>query len=125
MTEDNRNNLKNDALLHKLVHTQILSGSLKSDLRLAPAERRKALEGRVRELAGGVKLGQGESSVRREERNKASKRVRMGLERKVDERREKSLEDVRLQPSSPFTSSFTLLSGKEPRQLPPYDQALI
>ena len=107
MTEDNRNNLKNDALLHKLVHTQILSGSLKSDLRLTPAERRKALEGRVRELAGGVKLGQGESSVRREERNKASKRVRMGLERKVDERREKSLEDVRLQPSPPTTSSLT------------------
>ena len=81
-------------MLHKLVHTQILSGSLKPDLNLAPAERRKALEGRVRELAGWAQIGNGEHSVRKEERNKASKEVRMGLERKVEERRVKSLEEV-------------------------------
>ncbi|KAH8118450.1 hypothetical protein DFH11DRAFT_673274 [Phellopilus nigrolimitatus] len=93
--EEERTNLQNDALLHKLVHTQLLSGSLNSDLDMTPAQRRKALEGRVLELAAGAKLGKGESSVRQEERKKASKNVRMGLERKVEEKKGKALEEAK------------------------------
>ncbi|THH12345.1 hypothetical protein EW145_g50 [Phellinidium pouzarii] len=92
---EERTNIQNDALLHKLVHTQLLSGSLNSDLNLTPAQRRKALEGRVLELADSAKLGKGEASVRQEERRKASKKVRMGLERKVDERKSKALEEAK------------------------------
>lgn len=90
-----RTNIQNDKLLHKLVHTQLLSGSLNAELSLTPAQRRKALEGRILELAAGAKLGKGESIVKQEERKKASKKVRTGLERKVEERRSKALEEVR------------------------------
>ena len=89
-----RTNLQNDALLHKLVHTQLLSGSLNSELDMTPAQKRKALEGRVLELAGGAKLGKGESLVREGERKKASKRVRMGLERAVEGQKARTLEQV-------------------------------
>ncbi|KAJ3764810.1 hypothetical protein FB446DRAFT_761135, partial [Lentinula raphanica] len=61
-----RLNIKNDVLLHKLVHTQLLSGSLNPELELTPAQRRKALSGRIR-------------LVRTAEHNKASKCVREGL----------------------------------------------
>ncbi|EJD01330.1 uncharacterized protein FOMMEDRAFT_158463 [Fomitiporia mediterranea MF3/22] len=93
--EDERTNLQNDALLHKLVHTKLLSGSLNSELNLTPAQRRRALEGRVLELAAGAKLGKGEVAVKQEERSKASKKVRMGLERKVEERRQKAVEEAK------------------------------
>lgn len=89
-----RSNSQNDKLLHQLVHTRILSGSLNPDLDLTPAQRRKALAGRVLEAAGKVKLGKGESAVRAKERNKAAKRVRDGLLAKQKERREKGLEEV-------------------------------
>ncbi|KAI5124726.1 hypothetical protein M0805_005363 [Coniferiporia weirii] len=92
---EERTNLQNDALLYKLVHTQLLSGSLNPDLGLTPAQRRKALEGRVLELAAGAKLGKGESVVRQEERQKASKRVRMGLQRKVEEKKSMTLEKAK------------------------------
>ena len=48
------------------------------------------------ELAASAKLGKGESIVKQEERRKASKRVRMGLEKKVEERKSKALEEVRV-----------------------------
>lgn len=92
-----RSNLQNDALLHKLVHTKLLSGSLNSELELTPAQRRKALSGRVLELTGEAKLGRGERSVRIAEHNKASKKVREGLIQKQKERRAAQLEEV-----SPF-----------------------
>ena len=94
-----RTNIQNDALLHKLVHTQLLSGSLNSGLNLTPAQKRKALEGRVLELAGGVKLGKGESLVREGERKRASKRVRMGLERAVESQKARALEQASFIPS--------------------------
>ncbi|KAL5530315.1 hypothetical protein ACEPAF_6572 [Sanghuangporus sanghuang] len=93
--EEERTNVQNDKLLHKLVHTQLLSGSLNHELDLTPAQRRKALDGRVMEIAGNAKLGKGESIVRQEERKKAAKKVRMGLERKVDERRRKAVEEAK------------------------------
>jgi len=88
----NRTNTENDALLHKLVHTQLLSGSLNPDLDMTPAHRRKALVGRVMELAGGAGLGKGEKAVRNAEKNKASKRVREGLAQKQKEREKQELE---------------------------------
>lgn len=61
---------------------------------LNPAERRKALAGRVLEAAGQAKLGKGESAVRAKERNKAAKHVRDGLVAKQKERHQKQLEEV-------------------------------
>lgn len=58
------------------------------------AQRRKALAGRVKELAGETKLGKGEATVKKEERRQASKRVRLGLERKRAERQSQALEEV-------------------------------
>jgi hypothetical protein len=87
-------NTQNDALLHRLVHTKLLSGSLNPELNLTHAQREKALSGRVLEVAGKTKLGKGEFAVRAEERNKASKRVREGLLRKKSEREKQQLEEV-------------------------------
>jgi hypothetical protein len=89
-----RTNTQNDALLHRLVHTQLLSGSLNQELNLTSAQRKKALEGRILELAGTSKLGQGEKTVRAKERNKASKRVREGMLEKQKQRREKLVQEV-------------------------------
>ncbi|KAI0269165.1 hypothetical protein BC834DRAFT_820024, partial [Gloeopeniophorella convolvens] len=88
-------NTQNDALLHRLVHTQLLSGSLNPELSLTSAQRKKALQGRVMELAGSSKLGQGEKRVRAKERNKASKKVREGMLEKQSQRREKSLQEAK------------------------------
>ena len=89
-------------MLHKLVHTKLLSGSLNADLKMTGAERRKALEGRVMELAGSAKLGKGEHIVRTDEHRRASKRVREGLTDKKRERQQKDLEEVCSSSSSPF-----------------------
>jgi len=89
-----RTNAENDALLHRLVHTQLLSGSTNPGLDMKPAQQRKALAGRVIELAEGAKLGKGEKVIRDSERNKAGKRVREGLVRKQQERKEQKLDEV-------------------------------
>lgn len=88
-------NAQNDALLHRLVHTKLLSGSLNPALNLTHAQRDKALSGRVLELAGKTKFGKGEVAVHAAERNKASKRVREGLLRKKDEREKQQLEEAK------------------------------
>ncbi|KAJ6539262.1 hypothetical protein B0H19DRAFT_1178082 [Mycena capillaripes] len=93
--EDERTNAQNDALLHRLVHTKLLSGSLNADLNLTPAHRRKALAGRVLELTGQAKLGKGEKSVREGERNKAAKRVREGMLEKQKERQKQQVEEAK------------------------------
>lgn len=87
-------NIQNDALLHRLIHTKLLSGSLNPELELSPAERKKALAGRMLELSGRSKLGKGERAIREAERNKAAKRVREGLLDKKKEREKKELEEV-------------------------------
>lgn len=89
-----RTNLQNDALLHKLIHTQLLS-TRSTDANLKPAERKRVVQGRVLELAAGAKLGSGENAVRQEEHKKASKKIRLGLERKASEREAQTLEQVR------------------------------
>ncbi|KAJ7700000.1 hypothetical protein B0H17DRAFT_273864 [Mycena rosella] len=93
--EDERTNAQNDALLHRLVHTKLLSGSLNTELDLTPAQRRKALAGRVLELTGQAKLGKGEKSVREGERNKAAKRVREGILDKQKDRQKQQLEEAK------------------------------
>jgi len=65
-----------------------------TELDLTPAKRRKALAGRVLELAGDAKLGKGERLVRDAEKNKAAKRVREGISSKQKERRVQELEEV-------------------------------
>ncbi|KAH9843809.1 uncharacterized protein C8Q71DRAFT_14238 [Rhodofomes roseus] len=92
---DELSNTQNDALLHRLVHTRILSGSLNPELNLTSAQRKKALAGRVLEAAGKAKLGKGERDVRLTERNKAAKRVREGMAAKQQERSEKQLEEAK------------------------------
>ena len=89
-----RTNAQNDAILHKLVHTKLLSGSLSTELELTPSQRRKALAGRVLELSGKAKLGRGEKLVREAEKNRASKRVREGITNKQKERSKQELEEV-------------------------------
>ncbi|KAJ6509899.1 hypothetical protein C8R47DRAFT_1299568 [Mycena vitilis] len=93
--EDERTNAQNDAILHRLVHTKLLSGSLNGDLDLTPAHRRKALAGRVLELTGQAKLGKGEKSVREGETNKAAKRVREGMLEKQKERQKQHVEEAK------------------------------
>lgn len=89
-----RTNVQNDALLHKLIHTDLLSKSLNQDLSVPPAKKRKALEGRILELTGDAKLGKGEKQIRAAERNKALKRVREGIIQKQKYRQKLELEEV-------------------------------
>ncbi len=81
-------------MLHRLIHTKLLSGSLEPDLALSGAQRRKALEGRIDELVGASKVGKGETRIRREEHNKAAKSVRDGLKEKRKQKLSKQLEMV-------------------------------
>ena len=87
-------NIRNDALLHRLVHTQLLSGSLNRELDMTAAQRRRALSGRVLELAGDSKLGKGECAVLQEEKQRASKRVRDGMAAQQKKRDAKSLDEA-------------------------------
>ncbi len=107
-----RTNAQNDALLHRLVHTKILSGSLDPDLNLTPAQRRKALAGRVLEAVGKAKLGKGEHAVRSKERNKAAKHVRDGLLAKQNERTKKELEEVRARIFIKIDGRLSILQAK-------------
>ncbi|KIY73677.1 hypothetical protein CYLTODRAFT_416708 [Cylindrobasidium torrendii FP15055 ss-10] len=93
--EEEKTNTQNDALLHKLLHTKLLSGSLDTELELTSAQRKKALAGRVAELAGGARLGKGEKFVRKAERNQNSKSVRMGLASKEKQRSEARLDEAK------------------------------
>ncbi|KAI0280471.1 hypothetical protein BGY98DRAFT_1175470 [Russula aff. rugulosa BPL654] len=56
---------------------------------------KKALEGRILELSGSSKIGQGEKIVRAQERDKASKRVRDGMVEKQTQRKEKLVQEAK------------------------------
>ncbi|TFK28815.1 hypothetical protein FA15DRAFT_583587, partial [Coprinopsis marcescibilis] len=88
-------NSQNDALLHKLVHTTLLSGSLAPELNMSSGQRRKAMAGRLMELVGDVKLGKGERHLRKEEHNRAAKNVRDGIAQKQRERQKQELESAK------------------------------
>jgi len=92
--EGERSNVENDALLHKLIHTKLLS-SRSTDANLKPAERRRAIQGRVLELAAGAKLGSGDAAVRLDEHKRAAKKIRLGLERKASEKGAQTLEEAK------------------------------
>lgn len=82
-------------MLRRLIHAQLLSGVANpEELKLTGTQRRKALEGRVLELAEKTKLGKGESLVRKTERNKAARRVRLGIEAKQRTRMKRKLGEV-------------------------------
>jgi len=93
--EQQLSDLRNDAELHRLIHTQLLSSSLDPMMDLRPSQKRKAMAGRVLEAAGKVKLGVGENDVRKDEHNKAAKRIREGILKKQKERAEKDLEEAK------------------------------
>lgn len=80
--------------MHRLIHTELFSGSLKNETTTSTAQQRKALTGRVLELRGDVRLGKGEALIRKEERNHANKFVREGLLSKENKRRERALAEV-------------------------------
>jgi hypothetical protein len=67
---------------------------LKPDLGLTTAQRKKALAGRVLEVSGEARIGKGEKAVREKERNKAARRVRLGILEKQQERDRQQLEQV-------------------------------
>ncbi|PFH51440.1 hypothetical protein AMATHDRAFT_108535, partial [Amanita thiersii Skay4041] len=93
--EEERSNTQNDAQLHHLIHTKLLSGSLNSELNMKPAQKKKAFAGRVLELTGAAKLGKGEKAVREAERKRAAKRVREGIADKGKEREKQRLEEAK------------------------------
>ena len=84
---------------------------MSTELDLTPSQRRKALAGRVLELAGKAKLGGGEKLVREAEKNKASKRVREGITSKQKERGKQELEKVTLT----FHPEVMKLTGYRPK----------
>jgi hypothetical protein len=98
---------------------------METELELTPAQKRKAMEGRVLELAGKAKLGKGENYVREKERNRASKRVRDGLHDKVEERRKQELARVRITSIKKALCVLFLLPGKGPWELSPSTQKTI
>ena len=120
-----RTNAENDVLLHRLVHTQLLSGSTNPGLDMKPAQQRKALSGRVIELAEGAKLGKGEKVIRDSERNKAGKRVREGLVRKQQERQKQKLDEVFLVSPHLQRNSVYLIEGQEYGELSPNPEETI
>jgi hypothetical protein len=119
--------VQNDALLHRLVHTKLLSGSLNPELNMTPAEQRKALAGRVLEVSGIEKLGKGERAVREQERNKAAKHIREGIAEKQKTRDKRMLDEV----SDLFLKSFNYIDvdirllGQKYGKLSPNDQETV
>jgi len=82
IVKEERCNLENDAILQRMIHTELLSGSLKPELDLTSAQRQKALAGRIEEIAGSSMIGKGEDAIRKSERNRLSKHIRDGIRNK-------------------------------------------
>lgn len=121
-----RTNAQNDALLHRLVHTHLLSGSTNPDLDMSSAQRKKDLAGRVLEVAGKAKLGKGEGTVRTLEQKRAAKRVREGIALKQKERNQRELEEVRFRKCQDSASSLRgRVTGKTFGKLSSNAQAIV
>jgi len=82
LEKEERSNLENDTLLQRMIHTQLLSGSLDPELNLTPAQRKKALAGRIEEVTGSSKTGKGEDKVRKAEHDRSAKHIRDGIRKK-------------------------------------------
>lgn len=86
---------QNDKTLFKLIHTKLLSASLDEHSNMSGAKRKKSIEGRVLELATAAKLGKGETTVRKQEHNKAPRHIREGIVDKRRERNQAKLEEAK------------------------------
>ncbi|KAI4519349.1 hypothetical protein K525DRAFT_177674, partial [Schizophyllum commune Loenen D] len=97
-------NAQNDALLHRLVHTQLLDPNLSSSSK--PSARRTALLGRLHELASASgasgkstlkqsRPGMGSKVIKTTERNVHAKAVREGLLRKQKELAARKVEEAK------------------------------
>lgn len=121
LTGLHRLNTRNDVLLHQLVQTRILEPLDHTD-HTKPAHKRKAVEGRVMELTGAVKVGKGEAQLRKCEQNSASKRVREGLAAKEAQVIAKQREEVRGTSSCDPTTITDIFPGEKHRNVSPLDQ---
>ncbi|KAG8916097.1 hypothetical protein FRC01_003377 [Tulasnella sp. 417] len=74
-------NLK-DKELFRLLHTQLLAGTTDSAVHQTNGERRRALQGRVIELAGGAKVGHGLKVLHHQYKVHQPKRTRDIIEKK-------------------------------------------
>ncbi|KAI5822097.1 hypothetical protein K523DRAFT_326993, partial [Schizophyllum commune Tattone D] len=102
--DDEHTNAQNDALLHRLVHTQLLDPNLANDSK--PSARRTALLGRLHELASASgasgkstlkqsRPGMGSKVIKTTERNVHAKAVREGLQRKQKELAARKVEEAK------------------------------
>ncbi|KAL1760023.1 hypothetical protein FB107DRAFT_245892 [Schizophyllum commune] len=102
--DDEHTNAQNDALLHRLVHTQLLDPNLSSSSK--PSARRTALLGRLHELASASgasgkstlkqsRPGMGSKVIKTTERNAHAKAVREGLLRKQKELAARKVEEAK------------------------------
>ncbi|KAI5893771.1 uncharacterized protein SCHCODRAFT_02730497 [Schizophyllum commune H4-8] len=102
--DDEHTNAQNDALLHRLVHTQLLDPNLSNDSK--PSARRTALLGRLHELASASgaagkstlkqsRPGMGSKVIKTTERNVHAKAVREGLLRKQKELAARKVEEAK------------------------------
>ncbi|KAL1721807.1 hypothetical protein EV715DRAFT_261955, partial [Schizophyllum commune] len=102
--DDEHTNAQNDALLHRLVHTQLLDPNLSSSSK--PSARRTALLGRLHELASASgasgkstlkqsRPGMGSKVIKTTERNAHAKAVREGLQRKQKELAARKVEEAK------------------------------
>ncbi|KAG8882774.1 hypothetical protein FRB98_003488 [Tulasnella sp. 332] len=77
----------NDKALHRLLHTQLLAGFMSTELEMTPAERRRALQGRVLELSGSARLGDGLKVLRHDykaHQPKGQRDLLSAKEKKID-----------------------------------------
>ncbi|KAL1734271.1 hypothetical protein EV714DRAFT_234158 [Schizophyllum commune] len=102
--DDEHTNAQNDALLHRLVHTQLLDPNLSSTSK--PSARRTALLGRLHELASASgasgkstlkqsRPGMGSKVIKTTERNAHAKAVREGSQRKQKELAARKVEEAK------------------------------
>ncbi|CUA73859.1 hypothetical protein RSOLAG22IIIB_01379 [Rhizoctonia solani] len=88
-------NVKNDKLLHELVHSQLLSNPHAFDAKQGSAKRSRTVAGRLLELADDAKIGRGAEALRAKENSHHAKRVRLGLLNKAKQREAKALEEAK------------------------------
>lgn len=91
---------QHDRELFKLLHTKLLTGSASSSVHTTNGQRRRALEGRVLELSGRAKVGEGTKKLQHEYKNHQPKRQRDMLEQK--EQRIDTARRVEVRIETPF-----------------------
>ncbi len=90
----NRSLVHNDKELYRLLHTKLLAGSAESAVHTTNGQRHRAIQGRLLELSGKAKIGDGVKLVRHEYKMHQPKRQRDQMhskERQVDNGRRKEV----------------------------------